>query len=93
MMRTITERDLREDSGAIMRGLDAGESFLLTRSGVPVGELRPVRNRFVPRELLLAAFADAPRIDAARFRRDVDDVHCRQDLRTQAGPGGRAQDG
>jgi antitoxin (DNA-binding transcriptional repressor) of toxin-antitoxin stability system len=72
MTRTISQRELRNDSGAIMRALDRGEVFLVTRNGVPVGELRPVRRRFVTRELLLEAFADSPPIDAERFRNDLD---------------------
>jgi antitoxin (DNA-binding transcriptional repressor) of toxin-antitoxin stability system len=74
MTRTISQRELRNDSGAIMRALDRGEVFLVTRNGVPVGELRPVRRRFVTRELLLEAFAGSPPIDAERFRDDLDAV-------------------
>jgi len=48
--------------------------FLVTRNGIPVGELRPARRRFVSRDLLLDAFASAPRIDAERFRDDLDAV-------------------
>ena len=71
--RQINQRQLRNESGEIMRALDAGESFVVTRNGRPVGELTPFRRRrFVPVELVLAAFADAPPIDAARFRADVD---------------------
>jgi antitoxin (DNA-binding transcriptional repressor) of toxin-antitoxin stability system len=56
-----------------MRGLDRGESYLVTRNGVPVGELTPVRSRqFVPIGVALAAFASAPRVDPARFRSDTD---------------------
>jgi antitoxin (DNA-binding transcriptional repressor) of toxin-antitoxin stability system len=72
MTRTISQRELRNDSGAIMRALDRGEVFLVTRNGIPVGELRPARRRLVTRELLLEAFATAPRIDAERFRDEVD---------------------
>jgi antitoxin (DNA-binding transcriptional repressor) of toxin-antitoxin stability system len=68
MTRTISHRELCDDSGAIMRALDRGEVFLVTRNGVPVGELRPARRRFVSRDLLLEVFASAPRIDAGRFR-------------------------
>ncbi|MFP5308636.1 MAG: type II toxin-antitoxin system Phd/YefM family antitoxin [Actinomycetes bacterium] len=74
MTRTITQRELRNDSGAIMRALDRGEDFIVTRNGVPVGELRPARRRFVSRQLLLEAFRDAPSIDAERFREDLDAV-------------------
>ncbi len=33
----IGQRELRNTSGKIMRGLDAGESFTVTRNGTPVG--------------------------------------------------------
>jgi hypothetical protein len=47
---------------------------VVTRNGVPVGELRPARQRFVSRGLLLEAFANAPQIDAERFRDELDAV-------------------
>lgn len=75
MAKVITQRTLRNDSGEIMRGLDRGESYIVTRNGVPVGELMPVRRRkAVPAELLLAALAGAPRIDPFKFRKDVDEL-------------------
>jgi antitoxin (DNA-binding transcriptional repressor) of toxin-antitoxin stability system len=56
-----------------MRALDKGQSFIVTRNGVPVGELIPLRRRvFVPAETARAAFAGAPRIVSARFRKDLD---------------------
>jgi antitoxin (DNA-binding transcriptional repressor) of toxin-antitoxin stability system len=56
-----------------MRALDKGKAFVVTRNGVPVGELSPLRQRvFVPSDAALAAFMGAPRIARARFRRDVD---------------------
>jgi antitoxin (DNA-binding transcriptional repressor) of toxin-antitoxin stability system len=74
MARDLTQRELRNDSGEIMRALDAGETFRVTRNGVPVGELTPVRRRrYVARETALAAFATAAAIDADRFRADVDE--------------------
>ena len=39
MARQITQRELRNESGEIMRALGRGESFVVTRNGVPVGEL------------------------------------------------------
>ncbi|HVL89942.1 MAG TPA: type II toxin-antitoxin system prevent-host-death family antitoxin [Actinomycetota bacterium] len=73
MTRQITQRELRNESGEIMRSLDRGEDFVVTRNGVPVGELRPVRERtYVTAERAVAAFAGAARIDAERFRRDID---------------------
>ena len=58
-----------------MRALDRGESFVVTRNGVPVGELVPVRRRrYVTAEAAVAAFRGAPPIDPERFRRDLDRV-------------------
>jgi len=75
MAREITQRELRNDSGEIMRALDRGESFVVTRNGAPVGELIPLRKRrFVMAEVVMGAFAGAPRVDQARFRADVDSV-------------------
>ena len=72
-MKEITQRQLRNQSGPIMRALDRGESFLVTRNGVPVGELIPMRQKtFVRTEVAASVFASAPHVNAARFRRDVD---------------------
>jgi antitoxin (DNA-binding transcriptional repressor) of toxin-antitoxin stability system len=58
-----------------MRGVDRGESFVVTRNGVPVAELVPLRRRrFVSVAAAVAAFAGAAPIDAGRFRADVDSV-------------------
>lgn len=73
--REITQRELRNDSGAIMRGVERGESYTITRNGTPIGRLIPLRRRtFVPREEVLAAFATAPTLDPERFRRDIDGI-------------------
>lgn len=56
-----------------MRALDRGERFVVTRAGVPVGELTPVRRRrFVSAGAAAALFAGAPSVDAERFRADLD---------------------
>ncbi len=58
-----------------MRAVADGKSFVVTRNGVPVGELVPLRQRvFVPAAAAQAAFAGAPRVAARRFRKDVDAV-------------------
>ena len=73
MSRRITQRELRNESGRIMRALDKGKAFIVTCNGVPVGELIPLRQRmFVPVEAALAAFAGAPRVARRRFRKDID---------------------
>lgn len=75
MSREVTQRELRNDSGEIMRQLDRGESFVVTRHGVPVGELVPLRrHRFVSADAVVAMFRSAPPIDYERFRADLDQV-------------------
>jgi prevent-host-death family protein len=55
--RSITQRELRNESGEIMRALGRGETFVVTRNGVPVGELTPLRQRqFVLAEAVVAMF-------------------------------------
>lgn len=72
VMKAINQRELRNNSGEIMQALDRGEVFIIMRRGVPVGELRPFRQRFVSRSVLRAAMIGAPMLDAKRFRQDVD---------------------
>jgi len=57
-----------------MRALDRGETFIVTRNGVPVGELRPQPRRFVSASVVAAAFGGAPPIDRERFRSDLDAI-------------------
>ena len=73
MAGEVTQRQLRNSSGEIMRRLDQGESIVVTRNGVPVGRLSPLRRpNFVSAESACAAFKDAPRLSLQRLRRDVD---------------------
>jgi antitoxin (DNA-binding transcriptional repressor) of toxin-antitoxin stability system len=75
MSKRISQRELRNDSGRVMRALDKGRSFVVTRNGVAIGELIPVRQRqFVSSEAARAAFVGAPRVTRTRFRKDVDAI-------------------
>jgi prevent-host-death family protein len=75
MSRVIPQRDLRNQNTQIIAAVAAGASFVVTRNGTPVAELRPLargRRPFVPRAEIAAAAASGPRVDAAAFRRDLD---------------------
>ncbi len=73
--RIITQRELRNDSAAVLREVEAGRTLIVSRNGTPIGELRPIkRRRFVPRAAIAEAAARAARIDATRFRADLDAV-------------------
>ena len=74
-MTELTQRRLRNDSGEIMRALDRGESFVVTRNGVPVGELRPLRQRrYVPADEVVEMFAGGSPVDYEQFRADIDAI-------------------
>jgi prevent-host-death family protein len=75
MARTIAQRELRNENARVMDAVSAGESFVVTRNGVPVAELRPIRpirRTFVPRSELIALSATGPRLDREAFRADLD---------------------
>lgn len=59
MTRTISQAELRNGSAGVMDALEAGEDFIITRNGVPVGELRPIERarRDPTAEELVKAFA------------------------------------
>lgn len=42
-MRTISQRELRNDNAEVVRAVERGESFVVTRRGVPVARLVPVQ--------------------------------------------------
>lgn len=75
MRRIITQRELRNASAAVLREVQAGQTLIVSRNGVPVAELRPVPpRRFVPRAVIADAARRAPRVDARRLRADLDAI-------------------
>lgn len=69
----ITQRDLRSRYAEIMDAVEHGETFTVTRSGAPIGDLVPLqRRRHVTREQFTAMSENAPVIDAERFRSDLE---------------------
>lgn len=77
MQTTISQREFRNDSGAIMRRVENGERFTVTRNGVPVADLIPHeqagsdrRQRFVPVGEIAAGVAGLPPWNARSFTRE-----------------------
>lgn len=73
MARTIAQRDLRNENAKVIDAVAAGETFVVTRNGEPVAELRPIRaarRTFITRDEV--ATLAAVRIDHRRFRDDLD---------------------
>lgn len=75
MPRTIPQRELRNDNAKVIQAVLAGESFVITRHGEPVAELRPIRRgrrTFVPKEDFVKNVLSGPPIDYKQFREDMD---------------------
>lgn len=41
-MESLSQRELRNESGRVLRAVSEGHSFVLTNSGVPVGRIVPL---------------------------------------------------
>jgi prevent-host-death family protein len=60
-MKTIAQRELRNQSGEILRQAEAGQQFTITVDGRPVAVLGPYQKRqWVPKEDLLKALRGLP---------------------------------
>ncbi|KOV79018.1 type II toxin-antitoxin system Phd/YefM family antitoxin [Nocardia sp. NRRL S-836] len=83
-LTTIGQRELRNDNAEIMRRVEAGESFVVTRNNKPVAQLSPYRvdvmwheQRPVRLDEVQEAFRQLPPVDADRWeadRRAADEV-------------------
>lgn len=72
-MRRITQRELRNQSAAIMDTVERGETLVVTRHGVEVAEIRPVTpSPFVRTEDAVEKFRHLPPFDLAKMRSEED---------------------
>jgi prevent-host-death family protein len=80
METTISQRQLRNDSGEIMRRVEQGERFTVTRNGTPIADLIPHATktnalpRFVPTEIIAAGAADLPDWGASQFADELSNL-------------------
>jgi prevent-host-death family protein len=81
MATPVSQRELRNDSGAIMRRVQQGERFTITRNGVPVADLVPHGEsapdrppRFVPVTQIESATRELPTWDTARFTHELEEL-------------------
>lgn len=70
----MTVRDLRNHGGDVLNRVEHGESVVVTRAGVPIGELRPLPRPRLSATSLLARWRQVPAVDPVAFRSDVDAV-------------------
>jgi prevent-host-death family protein len=71
-VNTISQRELRNDNAKVIREVEAGGSFLVTKNGIPVAVLRPADGTEQAAGLPLARaaqrridFRDWPRVPAS----------------------------
>ena len=67
-------RELRNHGGEVVDRVVAGEHLIVTRSGRPVAELRPVGRTAVKAEVLLERWRRLPHLDPDRLREDLDEL-------------------
>jgi prevent-host-death family protein len=75
MTETIGQRQLRNDNADIMRRVEQGESFIITRHGRPVADLTPHAVLDEPRRRptlaeLQQEWRDAPAVDVEQWFAD-----------------------
>ncbi len=73
-MTSVSIRELRNHGGDVVDRVAAGEILVITRSGKPVAELRPVRPHALDAAGLLARWSNVPHVDPSSLRRDLDEV-------------------
>jgi prevent-host-death family protein len=73
--KTITQRELRNDSAAIMDAVVAGETVVVTRNGHVVAELHPARGRRLAATAEVArALHGLPKVDLDAMRAEADQL-------------------
>lgn len=79
-MKSITQREFRNNSAAVMDAVEAGETYHITRNGAEVAELRPLRRRRrLSAEELVTRHRRLPRVDAALMRQEADEFFGTED--------------
>jgi len=70
----VVVASLRSPGGDVLDRVSRGEALVVTRDGVPVAELRPVRQPGLTATELIARRRNLPRLDPEALRRDLDSV-------------------
>ena len=81
MATPVSQRELRNDSGAIMRRVQQGERFTVTSNGVPVADLIPHSEsgpdrppRFIPVAQIATGASELPSWDTVRFMHELEEI-------------------
>lgn len=87
-MRSISQREMRNQSGAVLRAVEAGESLIVTNNGKPAAVLSPYVEGETPLERLRASGSTrAPQAERSalaslqRVRIDIDSTELLKESR------------
>jgi prevent-host-death family protein len=70
----ISIRELRNHGGDVVDRAAGGEHLIVTRSGKPVAELRPLSRPPLKATVLLERWRQLPPVDPDRLREDLDAI-------------------
>lgn len=73
-VKKVSVRELRNNGGEVIDRVIGGDTFVVTRDGHEVAELRPLRPRPLDAATLLGRWRRLPLVDPIRFRDDIDAV-------------------
>lgn len=74
-VKVISQRELRNNSAAVMDAVEAGETYHVTRNGVEVAELRPLpRRRRLSAQELVERHRKLPRVEHGHLRQEADEI-------------------
>ncbi|WP_285727832.1 type II toxin-antitoxin system Phd/YefM family antitoxin [Psychromicrobium xiongbiense] len=73
-MGTVSVRELRNHGGEILQRVAHGESLIVTRDGLEMAELQPLRRRSRRTEQLILSRRHLPRVDVKALRADLDKI-------------------
>ena len=74
VMSTVTIRDLRNNSAAVMERIRHGEHLTVTKDGQPVAELHPTHAAPQHISALIQSARNLPPVDVTTLRADIDDL-------------------
>jgi prevent-host-death family protein len=73
-MTSVTIRDLRNHGGEVIDRVGRGERVIVTRSGKPVAELRPIITSRISAQALVEQLRQLPQVDPAAILADLDAI-------------------
>ncbi len=71
-MSNVSIRDLRNHGGEIVARAQHGEHIVITSSGTPVAELRPLAARPLSLDALIDRRRNLPLVDPVKLRAEID---------------------